>query len=247
MRGIQFCFKRRLSSKPSTLFDHALKKRQRDWSISRPNSQDYDYLRGMAAARLIDRLDDINRDFEYALDFGCHKGHLLKEILKQNELSSGRGVGGIKRLLQTDVSQAAKAELESNSPLVTTEFVPLSCNEAEHREVLVPNSYNLVLSSLWLHWTNDIPSVLRQILLSLQPDGVFLGCMLGGSTLEEFRHAFYLAESERKGGVSPHMSPLVRPSDAAALLQGAGFALPTIDIDTVTVRFPPPHSSPLFD
>lgn len=86
-----------------------------------------------------------------------------------------------------------------------------------------------------MHWANNIPGVLRDILSSLKPDGVFLGCMLGGSTLEEFRHSFYLAELERKGGVRPHMSPLTRPSDAAALLQGAGFALPTIDIDTITV------------
>jgi NADH dehydrogenase [ubiquinone] 1 alpha subcomplex assembly factor 5 len=231
-----FRVQRCLSSKPQAIFDHSLKKRQRDWSLSRAESADYDYLRTFSAERLVDRLDDISRDFETALDFGCHRGHILKAISKQNELSVGRGVGGIKKLFQSDISQASQSDLTSNSDLISAEFLPLSCLETEYKDnVLAPNQYNLVMSSLWLHWANDIPSLLRSILLSLQPDGVFLGCMLGGSTLEEFRHAFYLAETERKGGVSPHMSPLVRPSDAAALLQGAGFALPTIDTDTVTV------------
>lgn len=233
--------KKSFSTKSVSIFNHELKKRQRDWSLSRQESGDYDYLRTFAAERLVDRLDDINRDFETALDFGCHRGHILKAILKQNELSTGRGAGGIKQLYQTDISRATESDLSSKSDMITSEFLPLSCIEAEYKNVLVPNTYNLVMSSLWLHWTNDIPSLLRNILLSLKPDGVFLGCMLGGSTLEEFRHAFYLAETERKSGISPHMSPLVRPSDAAALLQGAGYALPTIDIDTVTVCYSLSH------
>jgi NADH dehydrogenase [ubiquinone] 1 alpha subcomplex assembly factor 5 len=71
----------------------------------------------------------------------------------------------------------------------------------------------------------------------LKPDGAFICSAFGGSTLEEFRHSFYLAELERKGGVAPHVSPLLRPSDAAALLQQAHFALPTVDVDTITVSY----------
>ena len=44
----------------------------------------------------------------------------------------------------------------------------------------------------------------------LKPDGVFLCSMLGGSTLEELRRCFYLAEMERKGGISPHTSPFAK-------------------------------------
>ena len=35
---------------------------------------------------------------------------------------------------------------------------------------------------------------------------------LTGSTLQELRYCFYLAEQERKGGLSPHASPLALPS-----------------------------------
>ena len=38
--------------------------------------------------------------------------------------------------------------------------------------------------------------------------------------------------------MSPHMSPLVKPSDAAGLLQSAGFTLPTVDVDTIKVAYP---------
>lgn len=85
----------------------------------------------------------------------------------------------------------------------------------------------------------------------LRPDGVFLGAMLGGDTLQELRcgclpalvcvwggphasadtaarrAALMVAEQERLGGIAPHVSPMADVGDVGQLLQGAGFALPT--------------------
>ena len=97
-------------------------------------------------------------------------------------------------------------------------------------------SFDLVLSSLTLHWVNDLPGCLTQIRDILRPDGALVGSMLGGTTLQELRHCLFLAEQERQGGVSPHVSPFATASDMAGLMQGAGFALPTIDVETMQVN-----------
>jgi NADH dehydrogenase [ubiquinone] 1 alpha subcomplex assembly factor 5 len=47
-----------------------------------------------------------------------------------------------------------------------------------------------------------------QIKEALKPDGVFLGAMLGGDTLFELRTALQLAQIDREGGISPHVSPM---------------------------------------
>ena len=63
--------------------------------------------------------------------------------------------------------------------------------------------------------------------------------MAGGTeTLPELRAAMVMAELEREGGVSPHVGPFAQGSDIGSLLQRAGFALPTIDVDTLTVTYP---------
>lgn len=80
-----------------------------------------------------------------------------------------------------------------------------------------------------------VPHILKSLDV-LKSDGVFVASMLGGSTLQELRHCFYLAEMERRGGMSPHCSPFARASDIAALMQAADFSLPTVDVDTITVR-----------
>jgi NADH dehydrogenase [ubiquinone] 1 alpha subcomplex assembly factor 5 len=50
--------------------------------------------------------------------------------------------------------------------------------------------------------------VLVQIKEALKSDGVFIGAILGGDTLFELRTSLQLAEVEREGGISPHVSPM---------------------------------------
>lgn len=47
-----------------------------------------------------------------------------------------------------------------------------------------------------------------------------------------------LAELERRGGISPHISPFARPRDIGGLLTRAGFAMQTIDTDEIVVTYP---------
>jgi len=89
-----------------------------------------------------------------------------------------------------------------------------------------------------LHWVNDLPRTLAAARRVLRPNGLFLGAFLGGETLAEMRSAFVLADLERHGGVAQRMSPLCSVSDAGALMQSAGFALPMVDTEVLTVRYP---------
>lgn len=96
----------------------------------------------------------------------------------------------------------------------------------------------MVVSSLSLHWVNDLPNCFKYIFNSLKPDGVFMASMFGGDTLFELRSALQLAELERKGGLSPHISPFVQVQDIGSLLNRAGFKLLTIDTDEMVIGYP---------
>ncbi len=98
-------------------------------------------------------------------------------------------------------------------------------------------SLDLVVSLLALHAVNDLPGVLVQIRRALRPDGLFVGCLLGGATLTELRQSLTQAEAEIEGGASPHVAPFVAIREAGGLLQRAGFALPVADSDLLTVRY----------
>jgi SAM-dependent methyltransferase len=98
-------------------------------------------------------------------------------------------------------------------------------------------SLDLAVSALSLQFVNDLPGTLIQICRALKPDGLLLAALLGGDTLIELREAFAEAEAEIEGGVSPRVAPFADVRALGALLQRAGFALPVVDSDRLTVRY----------
>ncbi|MGO4736039.1 methyltransferase domain-containing protein [Bosea sp. 2KB_26] len=102
---------------------------------------------------------------------------------------------------------------------------------------LAAASIDLAASLLALHGVNDLPGALIQIRRALRPDGLFIGCLLGGRTLQELREVLLAAEAETTGGVSPRVAPFADLRDMGSLLQRAGFALPVVDSELVTVRY----------
>ena len=72
----------------------------------------------------------------------------------------------------------------------------------------------------------------------LKPDSPFLAAMLGGDSLYELRTSLQLADLDRRGGVSTHVSPLADVRDVGGLLTKAGFKLLTVDVDDIIVEYP---------
>ena len=99
------------------------------------------------------------------------------------------------------------------------------------------HDYDLITSVLDLHAVNDLPGLLIQIRQRLKPDGLFLGAMFGGETLHELRASLMQTEIDIKGGASPRVFPMADKPQMGSLLQRAGFALPVIDSEIVTVTY----------
>ena len=186
----------------------------------------HDFLLREVAERLLDRLEDVRRRFPLALDLGCHHGVVA-------ELLAGRG--GIETLVQADLSPAmTRLAAVRGAPALAAPAVVAD----EEALPFAEGSLDLVLSVLSLHWVNDLPGTLLQIARALKPDGLLLAAMIGGDSLRELREALMRAEMEVEDGVSPRVSPLADVRDLGGLLQRAGFALPVVDVDSLTVTYP---------
>ncbi|XP_072240153.1 arginine-hydroxylase NDUFAF5, mitochondrial [Leuresthes tenuis] len=204
------------------VFNRDMKKRQKNWAASLQDAHQYDYLRDEVGSRVADRVYDITRTFPLALDIGGGKSHIAEHLSKDV----------VERLFLTDISQqtlkhSRLSEIPTHRLLADEEFLPFK-----------ENTFDLVVSSLTLHWINDLPGALKQIHQVLKPDGVFIGAMVGGETLYELRCSLQLAETEREGGFSPHVSPYTAVTDLGNLLGQAGFTMLTVDIDDVQVNYP---------
>ncbi|MEE2654520.1 MAG: methyltransferase domain-containing protein [Pseudomonadota bacterium] len=174
----------------------------------------HDFLFREVAERLADRLTEVKRRFDLAIDIGA-RNHHLKGLLSRN-------------LSVNNIIMLGLTREPYGSDLVGSEEVlPIKSSCAD-----------LIVSNLVLHWTNDLLGTLIQCRQTLKPDGLFLAAMFGGNTLLELREIMFEVENQISVGVSPRISPFVQLSDGAALLQRSGYNLPVADTDTITVTYP---------
>ncbi|MCA3254512.1 MAG: methyltransferase domain-containing protein [Alphaproteobacteria bacterium] len=169
------------------------------------------FLKDAMADEIVERLGDVARRFEAALDLGCHDGRL------------GRRLG---------VADCTFADAGAAFAQVAGGVV---CDE--DRLPFANASFDLVVSAGALHAVNDLPGALIQIRRALRPDGLFLASFVGGESLAEIRRAFLEAEAALRGGAAARVLPMVDVAAAGGLLQRAGFAMPVVDIDTLTIRY----------
>jgi len=193
------------------IFDRKQVRRQRDRAATTMTS--VDFLLKDGAERIGEALDMVARAFPLALDLGSRDGFFT----------------------HPKIGQLVRAEL-SMEMLKAADGLRVQCDEewlpfAEH-------SFDLVISNLNLHWVNDLPGVLAQIQRVLKPDGMFIAVMFGGVTLQELREAALAAGMQH--GVTPRVIPFVDLQQAGALLQRAGFALPVVDGDMLSVSYAHP-------
>ncbi|KAG8821733.1 hypothetical protein FRC19_007340 [Serendipita sp. 401] len=175
---------------------------------------------------MIERLLDVKRKYESVLDVGAGPGHFSRLI--ESKLTN--------KILMLEMSERSlhrDPDSEFDVPVVR-----IHADEENILRVIEPSSQEAVVSCLSLHWINDLLGALIQIREVLKPDGLFLGALLGRDTLFELRTALQVAELEREGGISPHVSPMTDTGDITNLLGRAGFTLLTVDIEDITVKYP---------
>jgi SAM-dependent methyltransferase len=206
---------------PPRLFDRDLHRKRLDRAA--PAYAEAGFLKRRAAVDLVERLEAIVRNFPLAVDLGARDGAFAKALAK----SSAREQVGL--VVETDLSD--EMLLGRRSPRVQMD---------EERVAFAERSIDLVVSSLALHWVNDLPGCLIQIRQMLRPGGLFMAALLGGETLGELRTVLMQAEAEATGGASARVSPAVDAREALGLLQRAGFQYPVTDVDRVGVRYAHP-------
>jgi len=215
---------------PSQIFDRELLHERRRRLVMQlqsggpDNLELPDFLLSHAAEDVVDRLSMVQRSFARAITIGSYHGLVAHCI----------GSAGVRSIVATDpvadILALCQHDVSLETIVADEETLPLA-------SPLEAGSFDLALAVLSLQYINDLPGTLTRILRLLQPDGLFVGILLGGSTLTELRQTMLAAEAEVLGGASPRVMPFVDVRDAGSLLQRAGFALPVTDTETLTVTY----------
>ncbi|OJJ00438.1 hypothetical protein ASPVEDRAFT_128309 [Aspergillus versicolor CBS 583.65] len=242
------------------IFNRKTKHLQKDRAAQNvEESRKVDYLKDEVAMRLCERLLDIKRTFPNVLDLGANSCNIARALTtpipnldaspdaattitpEGATISSGGDTTTLAdRIDNLTCIDTSLALLHRDADLPFNKLLPITRKVIPDLETLPyePETFDAVLSSLSMHWINDLPSLLAQVNSVLKPDCPFIATMFGGDTLFELRTSLQLADLERRGGVSPHVSPLADVRDVGGLLTKAGFKMLTVDVEDIVVEYP---------
>lgn len=210
----------------NAVFDREMKRKQRDWAVRQPDFKAAQYLKEEVGWRVADKVFDVKKFNPLVLDIGCGMGHITPHLIKEN----------VEKIIQVDLSGGmvqSSAGCDDSEVIVERRTVDEETLDEFHE-----NQFDLLLTSMSAHWINQLPQWMKKCNEILKPDCPFIGSMLAEDTLYELRCSLQLAELERLGGVSSHISPFVRSQDIGGLLSSAGFDMITLDSDEIEVGYP---------
>ncbi len=176
------------------------------------------YIKYEASKRLNERINELNKSFDLVLDLGSHSGEISSFLIGNEK---------IKCIIQSELA----IKLAEKAKIINSKII----NSDEEALPFKANIFNAVISSMSLHWINDLNNLFKNIRVILKSDGLILMNFLGGETLNELRKVLISAETEILGGTSLRVSPFLDIKTAGSVLQSSGFTMPVVDIETIVV------------
>jgi NADH dehydrogenase [ubiquinone] 1 alpha subcomplex assembly factor 5 len=207
-----------MSADPAKPFDRELLRQRRNRVAIGGNR--HDFLLRRVTEDICERVQIVRRGFSKVLNLGAHTGVLSRSL--RNLTNVG---------LVVDADHCDGLLTHCDGPCVVCDEEALSFGHGD---------LDAVVSGLSLQFVNDLPGTLVQVRRALKPDGLLVAALLGGETLRELRHVWFLAEEEITGGASPRVAPFIDVRALGGLSQRAQFALPVVDSEILTVTYKTP-------
>jgi len=214
-----------MSTKPSAVIFSRLKLLQNKLRFLRSRETLKPLLYQASLKHMIDNIGATNKRFAEVAVIGPEPAYFLENCPANVEPLN---------IFVCDISGAAIVEARrqiDGSPIVMRRFSKAKIYYVVVDEQLWPfkeAQLDLIVSNMHLHWTNDLHVSFSRLLESMRLEGSLHGAMLGEDSLMELRIAFTLAESERCGGVSQHVSPMISITELGNLLNRCSFSMPSV-------------------
>ncbi len=217
----------------------------------------HNFLHHEVAKRIAENAESLNLATNHLLEIGALDGYLSSLIASKKKTRIDLD---LRTCSKSRCGEASSAVLSSTEAERTSSYMSIGTQKNSARspsavrdfeQVLIaddeflpfkPQTFDLVVSNLNMHFINEIPQFLLQVKNILKPGGVFIASFFGEENLRELAHVLHKSEVEIYDGISPRMPPTIDVKTAAMLLQKAGFAEAISDFEKIEVSYSDPKN-----
>jgi NADH dehydrogenase [ubiquinone] 1 alpha subcomplex assembly factor 5 len=179
----------------------------------------YDYLFEYASDNIIEKLLINKKSFKRIIEIGSRSLTLTNKI--------------------------EKIFLESEITICDNSDQILSIEQEKYKKYLIenelillePNSYDLVLSSLYIHWINNLPILLENIKNLMGNQSFAIIAFIGGNSLNNLKRFFIENEISLNIPTTPHISPFLTKESILQLCKDMKMKNIIIDTENIEVEY----------
>ncbi|BCO32574.1 malonyl-[acyl-carrier protein] O-methyltransferase [Thiohalobacter sp. COW1] len=169
--------------------------------------------------RLLERLELIRLEPQWALDLGAGTGQITRGLLKRYRGS---------RVVALDLAEAMLAHTRRSAGWWRRPR--LVCADAEQLP-LADASVDLLVSNLTLQWCNSLEQTFAEFRRVLRPGGALFFTTFGPDTLRELRESWAEVDGHS------HTNRFIDLHDIGDALVRAGLAEPVMDMEMLTLTY----------
>lgn len=212
------------------VFDRSLKGLHRSRIVNHPEDcKTYYYDLGIS--NITQRLNSIQgKVFQNVCFIGPYAHLFVNDIFPRNFI-------GMQGLTIVDLSSESLTYSLQKIKEMKLGIRVVGLKQDEESWTFPSNYFNLILNNFQMNWLNQVHPTAAKWMESLVPDGALLGTAIGGDSLQELRICMSLAEQERDGGISTHVSPMLELTDIGNILNRLDYKLVTSSADANVLYF----------
>jgi malonyl-CoA O-methyltransferase len=169
--------------------------------------------------RLLQRLQYIRHQPETIIDVGCGTGKAVRGLQKAYPRA---------RICATDIAYEMLLQARSRFRLLSKKRLVSADME---RLPFAGQTFDLVFSSLAMHWSNDLGATLREFARVSRPGALLMFSSFGPGTLQELDASWQALDAH------PHVHRFVDMHDVGDAMLAAGFAQPVVDAETIRMEY----------
>jgi len=171
------------------------------------------------ATRLNNSLEGLNLKLNNCLEIGYASNNIYKYILTK-----------FKKIdyLITDISKMNLNILSSSKKNICFDHDQWGLNN---------NKYDLIISNFYLHLTNNLEILLKNIYKSLNNNGFFIASLPSLNCCYELKISMIEADLEIYGGAYKRFSDAFSINRISELLKKNNFKTPVLEVDTIQLKY----------
>lgn len=177
-------------------------------------------LQQQVAGHLIDLVFDNKVSADSILDIGCGTGQVTEAMCRHYSDSEVIALDFAERMLEQTKIRLQQHDLHADLICADAECLPFSVN-----------SFDLIVSSLMLQWSNNLVGTLQSCRETLKDDGKMLFTTFTEGTLSEVKECWQEVDQ------SEHTSQFLSETDLEATVKAAGFSRTQIHFNTITMTY----------